>query len=152
MVASYIHLIIWTPCPMPLCSGKPSFPLSHIDFSYPNSKDIHALPLPLWALVFWQGVSFLERHSASVFCRGVVWHEIWHEKSFFSISGNISTELVHKTREKWTLCKLQKQEFGSVMVAGDIHLNVQTPAPRSLGSGKQPLPLSQLEFPYNGGK
>ena len=53
---------------------------------------------------------------------------ICHEKSFFAIFGNISTELVRMTTVKWTFHTLQKQEFGSIMVAEDTQLNEQTQA------------------------
>ena len=36
------------------------------------------------------------------------------------------------------------------MGAEDIQLNEQTTAPMHLGSGKQPLPISKLNFSYNG--
>ena len=70
---------------------------------------------------------------------------------FFEISGNISTELVLTTRAKWTLHNRHNQELGSVMVAEDIQLNEQTPAPVHLGSRRQPLPSSKLDFSYNCG-
>ena len=70
---------------------------------------------------------------------------------FFEISGNISTELVLTTRAKWTLHNRHNQELGSVMVAKDIQLNEQTPAPVHLGSRRQPLPSSKLDFSYNCG-
>jgi len=63
--------------------------------------------------------------------------------------GNFSTELVHSTRAKWTFKKPHKQEFGRIMVAKDIQLNEQTQALMHLVSGKQPLPITQLDFSYN---
>ena len=56
---------------------------------------------------------------------------------------------IHMTRTKWTFHKLHTEEFGSVKVAEDIQFNEWTPAPMCLGSGKQPLPLAQLDFCYN---
>ena len=35
------------------------------------------------------------------------------------------------------------------MVVGDIELNGQTTVPLRLGSGKQPLPITQLDFSYS---
>ena len=74
------------------------------------------------------------------------------EKSFFYITGYISIHVVHMTRANSTFHTLSKQEFGSVMVAEDIQLNVQTPSPMHLCSGKHPLPISNLDFHNNGGK
>ena len=54
---------------------------------------------------------------------------IWHEKSFFALSGHVSTKLFRKPRATWTLHKLHKQEFGDIMGAEDIKLNEQTPGP-----------------------
>ena len=66
MVALHIHLCIQSPSPVPLCSGKPPLPVSHIDFSYHYGKDTNVLPLPLWALVCSKDFPLLERHSKSL--------------------------------------------------------------------------------------
>ena len=76
---------------------------------------------------------------------------IWQVKYFFAKSGNISKYVDHMTRAKLTLRKCHKQEYGSFMGAEDIQLNEQTPAPMHLGSGKQSLPISKLDFSYNCG-
>lgn len=50
------------------------------------------------------------------------------------------------------ISKTSQQEFGSIIVAEDILLSVWTPAQRRLGSRKQLLPISSLDFSYNWGK
>ena len=72
MVASFIHLCIRPPSPMPLGSGKPPWPLAHIKLSYHYGKDINVLPLPLCAMACGREIPLLETHSRSVLCRGRV--------------------------------------------------------------------------------
>ena len=62
-----------TATPMPLCSGKPPMPISHLDFSSKYGSYTHVLPHYFWAIVWCRQFRWFDSHSNRVLLRREVW-------------------------------------------------------------------------------